>query len=67
MPDLNLFQSTDYLEPRCKNCGSKLDIGVTTRYDDEQKTIVCLKCGEPLGEIKDRDSLKAKDLEDYAV
>jgi DNA-directed RNA polymerase subunit RPC12/RpoP len=67
MPDLNLFDSINYLEPRCQNCGSKLDLGVNTKYDDKHKTHICLKCKTPIEEIEDRKSLKAKDLEDYAV
>jgi len=48
MGAINFFDSIDYLEPKCPRCNSKVEYGVTTRFDDEKKCHVCLKCGELL-------------------
>ena len=45
---LNMFNSVDYLAPRCKECGNEIEYGVTTKFDDELGTHVCLKCNKPL-------------------
>ncbi|MGM5482008.1 MAG: hypothetical protein ACQESF_00960 [Nanobdellota archaeon] len=42
------FGSMDYLEPKCKHCGSKLVYDETTRWDEELGCQVCLSCGNPL-------------------
>ena len=42
---INFFNSLEYLEPRCRKCEAKIDYGVTTRYDEEKQTHICLKCG----------------------
>jgi len=43
--ELNLFDSVQYLEPKCPRCKAKIEYGVTTRYDIRKKTHVCIKCG----------------------
>ncbi len=45
---VNLFNSVNALEPRCPKCGSLIDYGVTTRFDEEKEVHVCLKCGTEL-------------------
>jgi len=42
---INFFNSIEHLEPRCKSCDSKIEYGVTTEWDEEKETHVCLKCG----------------------
>ena len=42
---INFFNSMEHLEPKCKNCQSKIEYGVTTRYDDDKETHVCIRCG----------------------
>ncbi len=51
---MNTFWSMTYLEPRCKNCESKVDYGATTRWDDNLKGHICLSCENPL-ELKEQD------------
>jgi transcription initiation factor TFIIIB Brf1 subunit/transcription initiation factor TFIIB len=42
---INFFNSIEHLEPKCKNCNSKIEYGVTTEWDEERQTHVCIKCG----------------------
>jgi len=42
---LNFFNSLEHLEPKCKNCSTKIEYGVTTRYDEDKQAHICLKCG----------------------
>ena len=46
MSAINIFNSVDYLEPHCKKCGSKIDYGITTYYDDKAETHKCNTCHE---------------------
>ena len=48
---IDFFNSTNYLEPKCPKCGTKVEWGITTRFDDEKETQVCAECGEVLDEI----------------
>ena len=48
------FWSMTYLEPRCKNCDSRIDYDVTTCWNDELGCHICLKCQKPL-ELKNQD------------
>lgn len=41
---INFFNSMDHLEPKCENCGSKIDYGVTTTFDEEIEAHRCNKC-----------------------
>ncbi|MBT3721107.1 hypothetical protein HN789_00510 [archaeon] len=45
---MNVFNSFEHLEPRCPKCNSKIDYGVTTEYNDDADTHVCLSCGQHL-------------------
>jgi DNA-directed RNA polymerase subunit RPC12/RpoP len=45
---MNVFNSFEHLEPKCPNCGSKIEYGVTTEYSDEANTHLCLSCGHRL-------------------
>jgi hypothetical protein len=51
---INFFNSVDFLEPKCKNCGFKIDYGVTTRWDDELACHICIKCNKP-AEIEEKE------------
>jgi hypothetical protein len=43
------YDYLDYLNgPKCPNCGSKIDYGVTTEYSDELECHICLSCGQVL-------------------
>jgi len=42
--NLNLFESMEFLEPKCPKCGTVLDYGVNTRFDEKLGTHVCLEC-----------------------
>ena len=42
---INFFNSLAHLEPKCKNCESVIEYGVSTEYDDDKETHVCKKCG----------------------
>ncbi len=44
----NYLYSMEVLEPRCPNCGTVIDYGVNTKYDDKLKTHICLNCNKPL-------------------
>ncbi|MBU1205106.1 MAG: hypothetical protein KKE93_04315 [Nanoarchaeota archaeon] len=46
--NLNLFESMEFLEPKCPKCGTVLDYGVNTRFNEKLKTHVCLKCNHIL-------------------
>jgi hypothetical protein len=41
----NFFEMSDYLEPRCPNCSTKIEYDVTTRYDELREGHICIKCG----------------------
>ncbi len=45
MGAINFFNSIEHLEPKCSKCGTVLDYGVNTRFDDEKCKHVCLNCG----------------------
>lgn len=45
MDELNVFESIEFLEPKCPQCMVVLDYGVNTRFDAKARTHVCLKCG----------------------
>ena len=44
----NFFESISHLEPICESCKSKIDYGVTTRYDDDKGCHICLNCGSEI-------------------
>ncbi|MBT5021308.1 hypothetical protein HOK51_09240 [Candidatus Woesearchaeota archaeon] len=48
---IDFFNSTSYLEPKCPNCGIKIEWGITTEFCDEKETQVCSKCKTVLEEI----------------
>lgn len=48
MEELNLFNSINYLEPKCPKCGTKIDYGVTTRWSDKRQAHICNNCGKVL-------------------
>lgn len=41
----NFFDSLDILEPHCGRCNSKIEYGVTTRYDEKKEAHICIRCG----------------------
>lgn len=41
---INFFNSLDHLEPKCPQCGTKVDWGITTEYSDEHECHVCKEC-----------------------
>lgn len=41
----SFFDTLEYLEPHCRKCNSKIEYGVTTRYDEKREAHVCIKCG----------------------
>jgi hypothetical protein len=43
---MNYFDMTQYLEPKCQNCGSRLDYGVTTKFSESVGSHVCISCGQ---------------------
>jgi hypothetical protein len=45
LEELNLFNSIEFLEPKCPNCGSVLDYGVNTNFDEKKGVHICIKCG----------------------
>jgi len=48
MEEMNLFNSVEYLEPKCPNCGNKIDYGITTTWDDKKEAHICNNCGKVL-------------------
>lgn len=48
MSTINVFNSIDHLEPRCQKCGSKIDYGISTYYDENVESHRCSNCGEIL-------------------
>jgi len=48
LENLNLFESMEFLEPKCPNCGTVLDYGINTRFDEKLGAHVCLKCNYTL-------------------
>ena len=53
--DINFFNAVDNLEPKCKNCGNKVDYDVTTRWDDEQERHICCACGKPVNHLVEEE------------
>ncbi len=45
MAELNFFNSLENLEPKCPKCGTVLNYGVNTRYNDREKAHICVTCG----------------------
>lgn len=43
--NVNVFDSIDYLEPRCPKCNVKIDYGINTEYSDAHNAHVCNNCG----------------------
>ncbi len=41
----NFFSNLENLEPKCPKCGSILDYGTNTEYDEEKNAHICTKCG----------------------
>ncbi len=48
MGAINFFNSMDYLEPKCPECKTKIEYGITTRYNEKLQTHVCLNCGHKI-------------------
>lgn len=48
MENADVFNSVDYLEPKCPKCKGKIDYGVTTEWDDNENAHKCKDCGEIL-------------------
>ncbi|MFC1728600.1 hypothetical protein ACFLZ7_04005 [Nanoarchaeota archaeon] len=46
--DIKFFDSMEHLEPHCESCGTKVDYGTTTQFNEELDSHVCLKCGNAL-------------------
>lgn len=42
---LNVFNSLEYLEPKCPKCGIVLDYGGNTQFSDKHKAHICIHCG----------------------
>lgn len=47
MIPLNIFNSIEYLEPKCPNCRSVVDYGISTIFNERIMSHVC-KCGAVL-------------------
>ncbi len=46
MPDiLNVFDSVEYLEPKCPKCKVVLEYDTNTKFDDKKQAHICLSCG----------------------
>lgn len=45
MEPINFFMDPKYLEPKCPDCNTVIDYGVTTRYSEKSKAHICIKCG----------------------
>lgn len=43
--ELNVFNSVEYLEPKCPKCGIKIDYGISTTWSDKRQAHTCNKCG----------------------
>jgi len=48
MENLNVFNSMEFLEPKCPKCGTKIDYGLTTTWDEKIQAHICNGCGEVL-------------------
>jgi len=48
MEDLNLFNKMDLLEPKCPECGNKIEYGVTTTWNAKNEAHSCNGCGSIL-------------------
>ena len=44
--NMNCFDMTEYLEPKCPKCGNLLQYGVTTKYSENANSHVCISCGQ---------------------
>lgn len=40
-----MFESTEFLEPKCPNCEAKIDYGITTEWDEKEEAHKCKSCG----------------------
>jgi hypothetical protein len=45
---MNYFDSVEFLEPKCPQCGIVLDYGQNTEYSDNVMSHVCLMCSAVL-------------------
>jgi len=45
---LDIFNSMEYLEPKCPKCKVVLKYGINTKFDDERQTHICNQCGTEL-------------------
>ncbi|MBR9699424.1 hypothetical protein GOV09_03145 [Candidatus Woesearchaeota archaeon] len=43
--ELNIFDSVDFLEPKCPQCKVIIDYGVTTEFDEKREKHICKGCG----------------------
>lgn len=48
MENTDVFNSAEYLEPKCPKCRAKIDYGVTTFWDDKEAAHRCCKCSHLL-------------------
>ena len=46
MEAFNFLNCIEHLEPKCGKCGSKIDWGITTEFDDKLEAHKCTKCGK---------------------
>ena len=54
----NNYDSMDFLEPKCPKCGTLIEYGVSTTFDEKKNTHVCNKCNHfmiPTGSYTGRD------------
>jgi len=45
MEPLKFFDMVELLDPHCPSCSSKLDYGVSTKYNDKIRAHICNSCG----------------------
>jgi hypothetical protein len=45
---MEYFNSMDFLEPKCRACGSVIEYGITTEFKDDIMSHICLSCGSPI-------------------
>ncbi len=45
MEIINVFESTEFLEPKCPKCEAKIDYGTTTEWDEKEEAHKCKSCG----------------------
>lgn len=48
METINVFESPEFLDPKCPKCQSKIEYGVTTKWNDQEEAHVCKNCGTVL-------------------